>query len=105
VKYKVLIKKCTDPGRADAIADEIARWSGTTADVVRGVITQKPVCIRKEADESEALRLKQQFEAIGAEIELVALEKALLPQRTMTKWMKTPKTTFDPCPTASTPWS
>jgi len=76
VKYKVLIKKCTDPGRADAIADEIARWSGTTADVVRGVITQKPVCIRKEADESEALRLKQQFEAIGAEIELVALEKA-----------------------------
>lgn len=76
MKYKVLIKKCTDPGRADAIADEIARWSGTTADVVRGVITQKPVCIRKEADESEALRLKQQFEAIGAEIELVALEKA-----------------------------
>jgi TonB family protein len=76
VKYKVLIKKCTDPGRADTIADEIARWSGTTADVVRGVITQKPVCIRKEADENEALRLKQQFEAIGAEIELVALEKA-----------------------------
>jgi len=76
VKYKVLIKKCTDPGRADTIADEIARWSGTTADVVRSVITQKPVCIRKEADENEALRLKQQFEAIGAEIELVALEKA-----------------------------
>jgi len=76
VKYKVLIKKCTDSGRADRIADEIARWSGTTADVVRSVITQKPVCIRKEADENEAMRLKQQFEAIGAEIELVPLEKA-----------------------------
>ncbi len=76
MKYKVLIKKCADPGRADRIADEIAKWSGTTADVVRSVITQKPVCIRKEADESEALRLKQQFEAIGAEIDLVPLEKA-----------------------------
>ncbi len=76
MKYKVLIKKCTDPGRADKIAEEIARWSGTTADVVRSVITQKPVCIRKEADENEALRLKQQFEDIGAQIELVALEKA-----------------------------
>jgi hypothetical protein len=76
VKYKVLIKKCTDPGRAGKIADEVARWSGTTADVVRSVITQKPVCIRKEAEENEAVRLKQQFEAIGAEIELVPLEKA-----------------------------
>ena len=76
MKYKVLIKKCTDLQRAERIAEEVARWSGTTADVVRSVITQKPVCIRKEAEENEALRLKQQFEAIGAEIELVALEKA-----------------------------
>jgi hypothetical protein len=76
VKYKVLIKKCSDPARADRIAEEVARWSGTTADVVRNVITQKPVCIRKEAEEPEALRLKQQFEAIGAEMELVPLEKA-----------------------------
>ena len=43
-----------------------------------GVITQKPVCIQKEAEESEALRLKQQFEAIGAEMELVPLEKAVV---------------------------
>jgi hypothetical protein len=76
VKYKVLIKKCSDPNRADRIAEEVARWSGTTADVVRNVITQKPVCIRKEAEEPEALHLKQQFEAIGAEIELVPLGKA-----------------------------
>lgn len=76
MKYKVLIKKCSDPARADRIAEEVARWSGTTADVVRNVITQKPVCIRKEAEEPEALRLKQQFEAIGAEIDLVPLQKA-----------------------------
>ena len=75
MKYKVLIKKCADPARADKIAEEVARWSGTTADVVRNVITQKPVCIRKEAEEAEAMRLKQQFEAIGAEIELVSLDK------------------------------
>ena len=76
MKYKVLIKKCSDPARADKIAEEVARWSGTTADVVRNVITQKPVCIRKEAEEAEARNLKQQFEAIGAEIELVPLGKA-----------------------------
>jgi HAMP domain-containing protein len=58
VKYKVLIKKCEDPQRASRIAEEIARWSGSTADVVYGVITQKPVCIRKEAEKDEALRLR-----------------------------------------------
>jgi len=73
VKYKVLIRKCTDPQRASKIAEEIARWSGSTPEVVYGVITQKPVCIRKEADQAEAMRLKSQFEAVGAEIELVSL--------------------------------
>jgi len=74
VKYKVLIRKCTDPQKASRIAEEIARWSGSTPEVVYGVITQKPVCIRKEADQAEAMRLKSQFEAVGAEIELVSLE-------------------------------
>ena len=73
MKYKVLIRKCTDPQRASRIAEEIARWSGSTPEVVYGVITQKPVCIRKEADQTEAMRLKSQFEAVGAEIELVSL--------------------------------
>lgn len=71
MKYKVLIKKCGDPQRASRIAEEIARWSGSTPEVVFGVITQKPVCIRKEADQNEAMRLKGQFEAVGAEVELV----------------------------------
>ena len=74
MKYKVLIRKCTDPQKASRIAEEIARWSGSTPEVVYGVITQKPVCIRKEADQAEAMRLKSQFEAVGAEIELVSLE-------------------------------
>ena len=73
MKYKVLIRKCGDPQRASRIAEEIARWSGSTTEVVYGVITQKPVCIRKEADKNEALRLKSQFEAVGAEVELVSI--------------------------------
>ncbi len=79
MKYKVLIKKCEDPQRASRIAEEIARWSGSTADVVYGVITQKPVCIRKEAEKDEALRLKGQFEAVGAEVELVAIGGGVVP--------------------------
>jgi TonB family protein len=73
VKYKVLIKKCEDPRRAARIAEEIARWSGSTPDVVLGVITQKPVCIRKEAEEAEAIKLREQFTAVGAEVELVSI--------------------------------
>lgn len=79
MKYKVLIKKCEDPQRASRIAEEIARWSGSTADVVYGVITQKPVCIRKEAEKEEAFRLKGQFEAVGAEVELVAIGGGVAP--------------------------
>jgi len=73
VKYKVLIKKCEDPKKAARIAEEIARWSGTTADVVYGVITKKPVCIRKESEEKEAWQLHKQFSAVGADVELVSL--------------------------------
>jgi TonB family protein len=73
VKYKILIKQCLDPQRASAIAAEVARWSGSTPDVVYNAVTQKAICIRKEADEDEALRLRAQFGAIGAEVELVPL--------------------------------
>jgi len=76
VKYKILIKKCDDPQRASAVAAEVARWSGSTPDVVYNAITQKAICIRKEADEDEAQRLSAQFGAIGAEVELVPLQEA-----------------------------
>jgi len=74
VKYKILIKRCEDPTRANAIAAEVARWSGSTPDVVYNAIVQKAICIRKEADEKEAQSLRAQFGAIGAEVELVPLE-------------------------------
>ncbi|MFW5785349.1 MAG: TonB family protein [Chitinispirillaceae bacterium] len=73
MKYKILIKKCEDPQRASRIAEEVARWSGSTAQVVYNAVTQKAICIRKEADEDEARRLQAQFSAIGAEVELVSL--------------------------------
>jgi len=73
VKYKVLIKKCDNPKRAARIAEEIAKRSGSTPDVVLAVITEKSVCIKKDADENEAMRLKEEFEAAGAEVEFVPL--------------------------------
>ncbi|MFP4163850.1 MAG: TonB family protein [Chitinispirillaceae bacterium] len=73
MKYKILIKKCEDPQRASRIAEEVARWSGSTAQVVYKAVTSKAICIRKEADEDEANRLKAQFGAIGAEVQLVSL--------------------------------
>jgi TonB family protein len=76
MKYKVLIKKCVDTQKAAKISEEIARWSGTSVDVILSAIVKQAVCIRKEAEENDALLLKKQFEAIGAEIELVPLGKA-----------------------------
>lgn len=80
MKYKILIKKCEDPTIATRIAEEIARVSGTTADVVYNAVTQKPVCIRKEADEEEASRVRSQFSALGAEVELVELKATTVAQ-------------------------
>jgi len=73
MKYKVLIKQCLDPPRASAIAAKVAQWSGSTPEVVYNAITQKAICIRKEAEEDESLRLRAEFGAIGAEVELVPL--------------------------------
>jgi TonB family protein len=70
VTYKVLIKQCEDSQRAAQIAEEIAKWSGTTKKAVLTALVSKDVCIRKEADEAEALELKSRFEAVGAEVEL-----------------------------------
>lgn len=75
MKYNVIIQKCADVAAGNSIACEIARMSGTPADAVRSVIFQKPVCIRKEADLDEAVRLKAHFEAIGANVGLIAVEK------------------------------
>lgn len=79
MKYKVLIRKCDDPTLAARIAEEVAKWSGSTADAVKSVIMQKQICIRREADEQEAQRLKQQFEAVGAQVEFAPLQPAGAP--------------------------
>jgi TonB family protein len=73
VKYKVLVKRCDDPQRASRIAAEIAKWSGSTTDAVLSALQEKSVCIRKEAEEADATALKRQFEAVGAQIDLVPL--------------------------------
>lgn len=73
MNYKVLIKRCGDPERAQRVAEEIARWSGSTVDKVLAAIMAKSVCIRKEAGEAEARDLKARFEAVGAQVELMSL--------------------------------
>lgn len=75
MKYKITIRKCADPGRAQEIALGIAKWSGSSPDVVLKVILEKPVCIKREAEEEEALRIKSQFEAYGAEVDLIPLQE------------------------------
>jgi len=76
VTYKILIKKCDDPQRASAIAAEVARWSGSAPDVVYGAITQQDICIRREADETEARSLQAQFTAVGAQVDVVPNDDA-----------------------------
>jgi hypothetical protein len=73
VKYKVLIKKCDDAAKAVRIAGEIARWSGSPLETVLTTLVTKPICVRQEAEEQEALKIKAQFEAVGAEVMLVSL--------------------------------
>ncbi|MBN2037653.1 MAG: AgmX/PglI C-terminal domain-containing protein [Chitinispirillaceae bacterium] len=73
MKYKVLIKKCDDAAKAVRIAGEIARWSGSALETVLTTLVTKPICVRQEADEQEARKIKAQFEAVGAEVVLVEL--------------------------------
>ncbi|MBD3320186.1 MAG: hypothetical protein GF350_03735, partial [Chitinivibrionales bacterium] len=79
MKYKVLIKKNADPERAARIAEEVAKWSGSSPAVVAAALMQKAVCVKKEAEDEEAMKLKKQFEAVGAEVELEKLAVAAAP--------------------------
>jgi hypothetical protein len=73
VKYKVLIKKCEDAAKASRIAEEIARWSGSAVETVLSSLVAKPICVRQEAEEHEAMKIKAQFETVGAEVVLAAI--------------------------------
>ncbi|MGA2507241.1 MAG: AgmX/PglI C-terminal domain-containing protein [Chitinispirillaceae bacterium] len=73
MKYKVLIKKCDDAGKAARIAEEIARWSGSSKETVLNTLVARPICVRQEAEEQEAMKIKVQFEGVGAEVMLVGV--------------------------------
>ena len=68
MRYKVLIEKVDDPAQAAHIAETVARWSGSTVNVVSSIITKKSICIRREADEDEVRRLRVLFEPVGATV-------------------------------------
>jgi len=71
MKYKVFIKQCGNPRRAAMIAEALARRSGITPDAIRSALTEKALCIKHGADSHEAMELKGEFEAAGAEVEFV----------------------------------
>ena len=77
MKYKVLIKKCDDAVKAVRIAGEIARWSGSALETVLNTLVTKPICVRQEAEEQEALKIKAQFEAVGADVALVEVPSSV----------------------------
>jgi len=79
VKYKVLVKKCTEPERAGEIAEVVAQWSGSKAVVVAAALMQNSICVKKESEEQEALKLKKMFEAAGAEVELERIPEPVSP--------------------------
>jgi hypothetical protein len=80
MKYNVLIKKCENGRRAVMIAEEIARLSGSLPDKVLVAIIERPICIKKDADEHEAMKLRDRFMAIGAEIEFTPLTASVISQ-------------------------
>ena len=71
--YKVLINKCNDGQRARAVAAEIARWSGSKRDIIYRVLTEKTICIKRNASFEEAQKLRTRFERLGAVVELVSV--------------------------------
>ena len=73
MNYNVFIKKCEQRSLAAKVAEAIARRSGTSPDAVLKVLTERSVCIKKGADQNEAMRLKEEFEAAGAIVEIVSV--------------------------------
>jgi hypothetical protein len=73
LNYKVIVKKCTDPAVAYAVATEISNWSGSPVGTIISAISAKDVVVRKEADEQEALSIKERFEKVGALVVLTPL--------------------------------
>lgn len=74
MNYKVRIKQCRSPSRAAVIAEEIARRSGAAPEEILWALSEKAICIKQGANRQEAMHLKEEFEAAGAEVEFEAEE-------------------------------
>ena len=70
MRYRVVLKQCTETRQAAVTANEVSEWSGTTARAVLSALEYKDICLRKDASETEAHELKNRFEKVGAEIVL-----------------------------------
>ena len=75
MRYKVLIRKCSDQRYAGSVAFGIARRAGVPPEKAFSIISEKTVCIKKKAEREEAILLKNEFEALGAAVDLVELDE------------------------------
>jgi capsular exopolysaccharide synthesis family protein len=73
--FKVIIKKCKNPFRAASIVDEIVSMSGASREYVLDTLIKKDVCVKKDANKADALGLKNRFESIGANVDLIESNK------------------------------
>ncbi|NLE02975.1 MAG: AgmX/PglI C-terminal domain-containing protein [Fibrobacter sp.] len=71
MNYKIVMKACKDQAKAKRIAVEISRRSGQTVEQILHIITEKDICIKKEADFDEAITMRNIFRELGAKIELI----------------------------------
>jgi TonB family protein len=81
MNYKVLVKQCSAPKAAAVVAEEIAKRAGVEPGTVVSALIERAICIKRSADAAEAMRLKAEFEAIGAELDFVALESPKTPEQ------------------------
>jgi len=79
MNYDVIIHTCKDPVTAATIAQRIAVWAGKTPEAVYAIITSKAACVRKGADEALAHALKEEYEKLGAHVELQSVGLPLAP--------------------------
>lgn len=73
--YNIIVKKCDDPEKVHAVAEELARWSGMKTDAIVKIITENPVCVKRNTTGKDALNIKKRFESSGACVEMVMVKE------------------------------
>ena len=71
----MIIKKCKNPFRAASIVEEIVSMSGASREYVLDKLIKKDVCVKKNANKTDAIGLKNRFESIGANVDLIESKK------------------------------